>query len=158
MLGWFLTYLEGVAQQSLALEGRFVHGDADDLTDETHAQFGYPLLWAETPRMVLEEAASGGNQTQYLTGVCVLTQAKRDDRLDRNAALELTASLAKQVVSKIKADAKAGRTSEGGFKLDLKRISFEEVNPLGADNSVGWRFELSLTRSDGLCLDSAQWQ
>lgn len=150
----FIAYFRQLATEHRQLAGSFVHGPVRRIVEGGRSGLRYPLLWLETPALILKEKdgtdPSGRRECAFL--VLINSSSKKETDAEQDATWARAERIALDVISRMRRDKKRRLFSFTG------NITLEPVNTLTVSNEYGWRVEFELEQPAGLCYDASQWQ
>jgi len=148
----YIDYFKQLASEHVELKGSFVHGAAGRIISGSRSDFTYPLLWLETPTMVLTDkdgtAPFGTRQGAFV----VLLSAPTNDYDAQDAAWIQAEALALDVLSYLRRDKKLRKHT-----FDLTDRPLEPVATLSVAGEIGWRYEFGLGDFLPLTFDATRW-
>jgi hypothetical protein len=149
----FVAYFRQLASQHKRLAGSFVHGPSRRIVEGGRSKLSYPLLWLETPALVLEEkdGTDPNGRRECALLILINIPANQADAAQDQAWAEAE-QIMLQIVSRIRRDRKNRLFSS--FRLTS---AIEPVNTLTVNNEYGWRVEFEVSKPAGLCYDPTQW-
>ncbi|HEX8351087.1 MAG TPA: hypothetical protein VF598_14080 [Hymenobacter sp.] len=149
----FVAYFRNLAAANKQLAGSFVHGPARRIVEGARSKLTYPLLWLETPALVLEEkdGTDPNGRRECALLILINMPANTADTV-QDQAWAASEQLMLQVISRMRRDRKNRLFT---FRLTS---AIEPINTLTVNNEYGWRVEFEVGKPAGLCYDAAQWQ